>query len=47
MRHSDAVMNAVLSPAGRPDIQEQAKLGQAVHHLRAAAASILNCLPLE
>ena len=36
MRHSDAVMEAVLSLAGRPEFQERAKLGQAVHHLRAA-----------
>lgn len=47
MRHSDAVMDAVLSLAGRSDIQGQAKLGKAVRHLRVAAASILDCLGPE
>jgi len=47
MRHSDAVMDAVLSLAGRAEIQDQAKLGKAAHHLRVAAASILDCLGPE
>lgn len=47
MRHSDAVMDAVLSLAGRPEIREQAKLGQAMRHLRVAAISMLDCLGPE
>ena len=47
MRHSDAVMDAVLSLAGRPEAREQAKLALAVRQLRTAAASLLDCLGQE